>query len=118
MTDFLGISELSDVKNRTNISARSGLVPFSNSNSAVSISEAILGRLSWKNCLIYISGQFTGAFISSAVVYLVYYDVIDYVDPARTVPGMDCFEPNCTDAVFYGPTDFCTKSGFKCGINF
>ena len=56
-------------------------------NPAVTLSEAILGRLTWKKCGIYILGQLLGAFLSSAVVYLVYYDAIDYVDPNRLVPA-------------------------------
>ena len=45
-------------------------------NPAVSFSMFLTGRLSLLKLLVYIIGQFCGAFLASFVVYLVYLDAL------------------------------------------
>nr|G5CTG1.2 RecName: Full=Aquaporin-4; Short=AQP-4 [Milnesium tardigradum]AEP14558.2 aquaporin 4 [Milnesium tardigradum] len=54
-------------------------------NPAITFTIAFLGRLSWLRCLIYMSAQYFGAFIASAVVYLIYYDSLQNFSGANKV---------------------------------
>nr|G5CTF8.1 RecName: Full=Aquaporin-1; Short=AQP-1 [Milnesium tardigradum]AEP14555.1 aquaporin 1 [Milnesium tardigradum] len=43
-------------------------------NPALTFAVALLGRVSWRKCLVLVSAQYFGSFIASAVVYLIYYE--------------------------------------------
>ena len=67
-------------------------------NSAITISETILGDLPWHPCIIYILAQVSGAFLSSLVLFACYYDGIVAIDPFLTIPGGEnIVEENGTD---------------------
>jgi len=85
-------------------------------NPAVTLTELLLGRLSASLAVIYILGQFVGAFLSSAVVYLVYYDAIDHVDPSRLVPGDFDAISKCIEDLCGNFTEDCTKCVPTAGI--
>ncbi|KAI4880951.1 hypothetical protein NFI96_019596 [Prochilodus magdalenae] len=65
-------------------------------NPAVSLSFCVLGQLPWKKLLPYSLAQVLGAYLASAVVYVMYYDAImNYSGGVLTV-----FGPNETASIF------------------
>lgn len=50
------------------------------------MSQWLLGRLNIIQALVYVAGQILGGFLSGPIVYLVYLDAINWLDPDRTVP--------------------------------
>ncbi|KAM9724381.1 aquaporin-10a isoform 1-T1 [Menidia menidia] len=74
-------------------------------NPAVTLSFCVLGKVRWGNLLPYCIMQILGAYLASAVVYLVYYDAImDYSGGELTVFGQ-----NETASIFATyPTEYLT----------
>ncbi|XP_077430765.1 aquaporin-10a [Vanacampus margaritifer] len=65
-------------------------------NPAVTLSFCVLGQVSWKRMLPYSLSQVLGAYVASALVYMVYYDAImDFSGGILTVYG-----PNETASIF------------------
>lgn len=54
-------------------------------NPAVTVGFAVLGRFPWKKVFHYMLGQYLGAFMSSAVIYMVYYEAFDAFDGGRRI---------------------------------
>uniref|UniRef100_A0A8C9W4I5 Aquaporin 10a n=1 Tax=Scleropages formosus TaxID=113540 RepID=A0A8C9W4I5_SCLFO len=77
-------------------------------NPAVSLSFCIIGRLSWKKLLPYSISQVLGAYLGSAVAFLLYYDAImDYNQGKLTVTG-----PNETASIFVTyPSEYLSLQG-------
>nr|G5CTG6.1 RecName: Full=Aquaporin-9; Short=AQP-9 [Milnesium tardigradum]AEP14563.1 aquaporin 9 [Milnesium tardigradum] len=46
-------------------------------NPALTLAVALLGKISWRKCIVLQSAQYIGSFIASAVVYLIYNDSLD-----------------------------------------
>lgn len=76
-------------------------------NPAVSLSFCVLGQVPWKRLLPYALFQILGAYVASAVVYMIYYDAImDFSGGELTVYG-----PNETASIFATyPTEFISLS--------
>ncbi|XP_053787920.1 aquaporin-7-like isoform X2 [Vidua chalybeata] len=65
-------------------------------NAAVTITQCVLGNISWTTAVTYIIGQFLGSFIAAATVFALYYDAIyDYSNGNFTVSG-----PKATAMIF------------------
>ncbi|NXS38118.1 AQP7 protein, partial [Pomatostomus ruficeps] len=65
-------------------------------NAAITITQCILGNLSWTKLAAYIIGQFLGSFLAAATVFALYYDAIyDYTNGNLTVSG-----PTATALIF------------------
>ncbi|XP_017674566.1 PREDICTED: aquaporin-7-like isoform X2 [Lepidothrix coronata] len=66
----------------------SGGVSGGHLNAAITIMEYILGNLSWKKLIAYLTGQFLGSFTAAATVFGLYYDALyDYTKGNFTVTG-------------------------------
>uniref|UniRef100_A0A8C6TQV4 Aquaporin 10a n=1 Tax=Neogobius melanostomus TaxID=47308 RepID=A0A8C6TQV4_9GOBI len=76
-------------------------------NPAVSLSFCVVGQVHWGRLLPYSLSQILGAYVASALVYLVYYDAImDFSGGVLTVYG-----PNETASIFATyPTEFLSLS--------
>lgn len=75
-------------------------------NPAVSISQWLLGRMNIIQTLVYVSAQILGGFLSGPIVYLVYLDAINWLDPDRTVPLTNATYGRPTAGIFATyPTD-------------
>lgn len=76
-------------------------------NPAVSLSFCVLGQVPWGRLVPYSLSQILGAYVASALVYLVYYDAImDFSGGVLTVYG-----PNETASIFATyPTEFLSLS--------
>ncbi|XP_072316684.1 aquaporin-10a [Eucyclogobius newberryi] len=74
-------------------------------NPAVSLSFCVVGHVPWSRLLPYSLSQLLGAYVASALVYLVYYDAImDFSGGVLTVYG-----PNETASIFATyPSEFIT----------
>ncbi|KAF6034639.1 AQP9 [Bugula neritina] len=46
-------------------------------NPAISLAMAVIGRLQWKLLPVYMLAQYLGAFVGTAIVYLVYFEAIE-----------------------------------------
>ncbi|MCQ8240618.1 MIP/aquaporin family protein [Rhizosaccharibacter radicis] len=85
----------------------SGTISGAHLNPAVSLALAMTGRFPWAKLPHYIAGQFAGAFIGAAIVFLVYYAQWIHVDPAldhttgvfSTFPAQPGFWPGFIDQV-------------------
>ncbi|MFT7805162.1 aquaporin-10 [Arapaima gigas] len=77
-------------------------------NPAVSFSFCVLGRLRWKKLLPYSFSQVLGAYLASAVAFILYYDAImQYGQGKLTVIG-----PNETASIFATyPSEYMTLGG-------
>ncbi|NXD30932.1 AQP7 protein, partial [Spelaeornis formosus] len=65
-------------------------------NAAISITQCILGNISWTTLAAYILGQFLGSFLAAATVFALYYDALyDYTNGSLTVSG-----PTATAMIF------------------
>ncbi|NXP31503.1 AQP7 protein, partial [Leiothrix lutea] len=65
-------------------------------NAAITITQCVLGNISWTTLAAYIIGQFLGSFMAAATVFAVYYDAIyDYTKGNLTVSG-----PHATAMIF------------------
>ncbi|XP_033376458.1 aquaporin-7-like [Parus major] len=65
-------------------------------NAAITITQCVLGNISWTTLTAYIIGQFLGSFMAAATVFAVYYDAIyDYTQGNLTVSG-----PTATAMIF------------------
>ncbi|XP_017602122.1 PREDICTED: aquaporin-7 isoform X2 [Corvus brachyrhynchos] len=65
-------------------------------NAAITITQWVLGNLSWTKLAAYITGQFLGSFMAAATVFALYYDAIyDYTQGNLTVSG-----PTATAMIF------------------
>ncbi|NXC07208.1 AQP3 protein, partial [Orthonyx spaldingii] len=65
-------------------------------NAAITITQCILGNISWRTLAAYIVGQFLGSFMAAATVFALYYDAIyDYTKGNLTVSG-----PTATAQIF------------------
>ncbi|NWU83539.1 AQP7 protein, partial [Onychorhynchus coronatus] len=65
-------------------------------NAAITITECVLGNLSWKKLTAYVIGQFLGSFTAAATVFGLYYDALyDYTNGNFTVTG-----PTATAQIF------------------
>uniref|UniRef100_A0A8C3NUF1 AQP3 protein n=1 Tax=Cyanoderma ruficeps TaxID=181631 RepID=A0A8C3NUF1_9PASS len=65
-------------------------------NAAITITQCVLGNISWKTLAAYIIGQFLGSFMAAATVFALYYDAIyDYTKGNLTVSG-----PTATAMIF------------------
>ncbi|KAJ7425552.1 Aquaporin-7 [Pitangus sulphuratus] len=74
----------------------SGGISGGHLNAAITITEWILGNLSWKRLTAYMIGQFLGSFLAAATVFGLYYDVLyDYTNGNFTVTG-----PTATAMIF------------------
>lgn len=75
-------------------------------NPAVTISQLLLGRMNIVQAIVYISAQILGGFLSGPIVYLVYLDAINWLDPDRTVPLTNATYGRPTAGIFATyPTD-------------
>uniref|UniRef100_A0A8D3B3X1 Aquaporin 10a n=2 Tax=Scophthalmus maximus TaxID=52904 RepID=A0A8D3B3X1_SCOMX len=76
-------------------------------NPAVTLSFCVLGKVPWGRLVPYSLSQLLGAYVASALVYLVYYDAImDFSGGLLTVYG-----PNETASIFATyPTEYMTLS--------
>lgn len=73
----------------------SGGVSGAHFNPAVSTTLAVFGRLDWRKLPAYIVSQILGAFFGAFVVYVVYYQQFNAVDPDRmTTQGVFATYPN------------------------
>ncbi|NXN90770.1 AQP7 protein, partial [Bombycilla garrulus] len=65
-------------------------------NAAITITQCVLGNISWTTLVAYIIGQFLGSFMAAATVFALYYDAIyDYTNGSLTVSG-----PTATAMIF------------------
>ncbi|NWT52999.1 AQP3 protein, partial [Erythrocercus mccallii] len=65
-------------------------------NAAITITQCILGNISWTTLAAYITGQFLGSFMAAATVFALYYDAIyHYTNGSLTVSG-----PTATAMIF------------------
>ncbi|NXO26682.1 AQP7 protein, partial [Cisticola juncidis] len=65
-------------------------------NAAITITQCVLGNISWTTVAAYIIGQFLGSFMAAATVFALYYDAIyDYTKGNLTVTG-----PTATAMIF------------------
>ncbi|KAM4879275.1 aquaporin-7-like [Sylvia borin] len=65
-------------------------------NAAITITQCVLGNISWTTLAAYIIGQFLGSFMAAATVFALYYDAIyDYTNGNLTVSG-----PTATAMIF------------------
>ncbi|NWW82280.1 AQP7 protein, partial [Climacteris rufus] len=65
-------------------------------NAAVSITQCILGNITWRKLAAYIIGQFLGSFTAAATVFALYYDALHhYANGSLTVTG-----PTATALIF------------------
>ncbi|NWX66619.1 AQP7 protein, partial [Promerops cafer] len=65
-------------------------------NAAVSITQWVLGNISWSTLAAYIIGQFLGSFMAAATIFAMYYDAIyHYTNGNLTVTG-----PTATAMIF------------------
>ncbi|TRZ21055.1 hypothetical protein HGM15179_006076 [Zosterops borbonicus] len=65
-------------------------------NAAITITQCVLGKISWTTLAAYIIGQFLGSFMAAATVFALYYDAIyDYTKGNLTVSG-----PTATAMIF------------------
>ena len=55
-------------------------------NPAVTLGFAAIGRLPWRKVLHYFAGQYVGAFLAAAVVYLCYFEGIAAYDGGVRIP--------------------------------
>ncbi|NWH84898.1 AQP3 protein, partial [Aegithalos caudatus] len=73
-----------------------GRVSGGHLNAAITITQCILGNISWTTLVAYITGQFLGSFMAAATVFALYYDAIyDYTNGTLTVSG-----PTATAMIF------------------
>ncbi|MCQ8278243.1 aquaporin family protein [Acetobacteraceae bacterium KSS8] len=85
----------------------SGATSGAHLNPAVSLALAVTGRFPWSKLPHYVAGQFVGAFLGAAIVFLVYYAQWIHVDPAfdhttgvfATFPAVPGFWPAFIDQV-------------------
>ncbi|NXM00078.1 AQP7 protein, partial [Tyrannus savana] len=74
----------------------SGGISGGHLNAAITITEWIVGNLSWKRLIAYMIGQFLGSFLAAATVFGLYYDALyDYTKGNFTVTG-----PTATALIF------------------
>ena len=52
-------------------------------NPAVTVTQAVFKNFSWKKVPSYLLGQYLGAFVGSALVYILYYDALNEFDDGR-----------------------------------
>lgn len=65
-------------------------------NAAISITQCILGNISWTALAAYVIGQFLGSFLAAATVFALYYDALyAYTNGSLTVTG-----PTATAMIF------------------
>ncbi|NXU64118.1 AQP3 protein, partial [Horornis vulcanius] len=65
-------------------------------NAAITITQCVLGNISWTALVAYITGQFLGSFMAAATVFALYYDAIyHYTNGSLTVSG-----PTATAMIF------------------
>ncbi|NWI67933.1 AQP7 protein, partial [Todus mexicanus] len=65
-------------------------------NAAITLTQCLLGNLSWRKFPAYVVGQFLGSFTAAATVFSLYYDALyDYTKGNFTVTG-----PTATASIF------------------
>ncbi|NXA72482.1 AQP3 protein, partial [Thryothorus ludovicianus] len=65
-------------------------------NAAITITQCILGNISWTTLVAYVTGQFLGSFMAAATVFALYYDAIyNYTNGSLTTSG-----PTATAMIF------------------
>ncbi|NWT18092.1 AQP3 protein, partial [Vireo altiloquus] len=73
-----------------------GEVSGAHLNAAITVTQWVLGNLTWTRAAAYIIGQFLGSFMAAATVFALYYDAIyDYTQGNFTVSG-----PTATAMIF------------------
>ncbi|NXQ11100.1 AQP3 protein, partial [Peucedramus taeniatus] len=73
-----------------------GRISGAHLNAALTITQCILGNISWKTLIAYVIGQFLGSFMAAATVFALYYDAIYiYTNGSFTVTG-----PTATAMIF------------------
>ncbi|XP_060066572.1 aquaporin-10-like [Ylistrum balloti] len=67
----------------------SGGVSGGHINPAVTVAQAVRGRLAWTKVPFYLAGQYGGSFLASVLLYLVYNDALyHYDDGVRSTTGL------------------------------
>ncbi|NXT08143.1 AQP7 protein, partial [Prunella fulvescens] len=73
-----------------------GRISGAHLNAAISITQCVLGNISWTTLVAYVTGQFLGSFMAAATVFALYYDALyDYTKGNFTVSG-----PTATAMIF------------------
>ncbi|NWS08126.1 AQP3 protein, partial [Motacilla alba] len=73
-----------------------GRVSGAHMNAAITVTQCVLGNISWTTLVAYVVGQFLGSFMAAATVFALYYDAIyDYTNGSFTVTG-----PTATAMIF------------------
>ncbi|NXR94387.1 AQP3 protein, partial [Hypocryptadius cinnamomeus] len=73
-----------------------GRISGAHLNAAITITQCVLGNISWTTLVAYITGQFLGSFIAAATVFALYYEALyDYTNGSLTVTG-----PTATAMIF------------------
>ncbi|XP_039574782.1 aquaporin-7-like [Passer montanus] len=87
-----------------------GRISGAHLNAAITITQCVLGNISWTTLVAYITGQFLGSFTAAATVFALYYETIyAYTNGSFTVTG-----PTATAMIFstYPASNVSLKGAF------
>ncbi|XP_041277999.1 aquaporin-7-like [Onychostruthus taczanowskii] len=87
-----------------------GKISGAHLNAAITITQCVIGNISWTTLVAYITGQFLGSFMAAATVFALYYEAIySYTNGNFTVTG-----PTATAMIFstYPASNVSLKGAF------